>query len=77
MLHVIDLFNHVDAAAIFSIPLYNRHKEDSRIWKVTNDGSYTVKPTYHICINILHESLPVQNSTDWNATLTPPYSTMT
>jgi hypothetical protein len=59
------LFNDGDAPAILSTPLYNRQREDSRIWKATNDGSYSVKSTYRICIDIFHESLQVQNSTYW------------
>jgi hypothetical protein len=66
------LFNHVDAAAILSTPLYNRQREDSRIWKATNDGSHSVKSAYRICIEILHESLQVQKFHSLEAPLAPP-----
>jgi len=59
------LFNSGDAAAILSVPLFNRQSEDIRIWKETNDGSYTVKSAYRICTDLLHETTPPQNHTQW------------
>ena len=46
----------------FSPFLFTIDNEKTRIWKATNDGSYSVKSAYCICI---HESLPVQNSSHW------------
>jgi len=47
------LFKHSDATAIIAIPLYSRPIEDSRVWKATNYGSYTVKSAYRICVGTL------------------------
>jgi len=39
-----------------SLPyLYTRPIEDSRVWKATTDGSYTIKSAYRICIDLIHE----------------------
>jgi len=47
------IFNHFDASAILTNPLYSRMMEDTCIWKASVDGSYSVKPTYRILMDLL------------------------
>jgi len=59
------LLIHQDASAVLSIPLFNRTMTDSRIWKVTSDGNYTVKSAYRICVDLLHSSTNAQAAITW------------
>lgn len=60
------LFNDAEAAAILSTPLFARSSSDIRIWKVTVDGTYTVKSAYRICSDLLLAATPVRNNLSWN-----------
>lgn len=61
------LFNHSDAASIVSMPLFPRLHSDQRIWKLTTDGSYTVKSAYCICLDLIAAATPVQHDSRWNS----------
>lgn len=54
-----------DVAAVLSIPLYPRTREDIRIWKATTDGNYSVKSTYRICIDLFHSSTTRTDNNSW------------
>jgi len=59
------IYNQSDAVAVLTTPLHARSREDSCIWKVTTDGSYTVKSAYRICIDLLHAYVSMQGSVPW------------
>lgn len=42
--------------------MYSQPTDDSHVWKATIDDSYTVKSAYSICIDLLHEFAPSNNS---------------
>jgi len=62
-----NLFDATDVTAILSIPLFVRSRTDSRIWKSTVDGAYTVKTTYRLCSDLLLDVAPVRNNFSWNS----------
>nr|ABN08723.1 Polynucleotidyl transferase, Ribonuclease H fold [Medicago truncatula] len=62
---VTSIFNPQDAAAILSIPLHNRLLSDTRIWKTTTTGNYTVKSAYRICSDLLHPHDSAHNNSSW------------
>jgi len=62
---VYSLLNHHDVVVVTTIPLFNRAMVDTRIWKATFDGNYTVKSAYRICIDLLHSSTPIQADIPW------------
>ena len=61
------LSNPLDAASIFSIPLFTRDYTDKRIWKAVVDGTYTVKSTYRICSDLIIASFPTRSENCWNS----------
>jgi len=58
------IFTHTDANSILATPLYSRPADDSRVWRATTNGSYTVKSAYRIYIDLIHASEP-PNSSHW------------
>lgn len=46
-------FHKQDAEAILRIPLSRRHIQDSVMWLHTQDGTYTIKSSYHVAVEIL------------------------
>jgi len=59
------IFNHSDASAILATPLYSRMMEDTRIWKASIDGSYSIKTAYHICTDLLLAATPSNDNYNW------------
>nr|KYP39960.1 Putative ribonuclease H protein At1g65750 family [Cajanus cajan] len=59
------LFNHQDAQSILSIPLLNPSRPDSLTWRLTTNGSYSVRTAYHHLMEhvISNNTLRVQG--DW------------
>jgi len=71
---VCSLFNHTDATAVLATPLCPRLIEDTRVWKATVDGSYTVKFAYRLCMDLIHVQEPPHNSQRnllWNLKVPP------
>jgi len=59
------LFTSQVAVVVISTPLFTRSMEDTRIWKVSPDGNYTVKSAYRICVELLHPPPPAQTDLHW------------
>jgi len=59
------LLSATDAAAVLSIPPYPHRREDIRIWKATNDGHYSVKSAYRVCIDLFHSSTTHNANNSW------------
>jgi len=62
-----NLFDATDVTAILSIPLFSRSRTNSRIWKSTVDGAYTVKIAYCLYFDLLLDVTPVRNNFYWNS----------
>lgn len=62
-----NLFDATDVTTILSIPLFARSRTDSRIWKSTVGGAYTVKTAYRLCSGLLLDAAPVRNNFCWNS----------
>ena len=61
------IFNHSDASAILATPFYSRTMEDTRIWKASINGSYSVKTAYRICMDLLLEATPSHGNYNWTS----------
>ena len=61
------IFNHSDASAILATPLYSCTMEDTRIWKASIDGSYSVKTAYRIYMDLLLAATPSRVSYNWKS----------
>ncbi|XP_045802907.1 uncharacterized protein LOC123896579 [Trifolium pratense] len=48
---VLSMFDHATASRILATPLYPM--DDRRIWRGESNGDYSVKSSYHICVNEL------------------------